>query len=305
MDGDHTLSRAVRAKLTKWKAKAGSIGRWCGRKNFLRRTRSNARKVVAPIDSSLVPRVNNELDNKCGRVFHPFSRLPIELRLEIWRMSWGSRNIGIVTKFIYCQDSDYNMNLDVTELKTSTSPPSTVSVNRESRAETLLHYRRLALGPLTHRYVVSEFYFNYELDTIAIYIVTVTGTPGELHRTDVGFVSHFLDTATALRGIRSLIMIPVNEYGYYIISFGDHEIHTNHQSAYSYLSELILLADSSLEGVAYDDYAPNVPNDLTPIGYTPIISSHSSPPGHLSVIPDVLAIPDYVQNEKASYGIFR
>ncbi|TGO64504.1 hypothetical protein BOTNAR_0088g00340 [Botryotinia narcissicola] len=197
------------------------------------------------------------------------------------------------------------MHLDVTELKTSTSPPSTVSVNRESRAETLLHYRPLALGPLAYRYVVSEFYFNYELDTIAIYIVAVTGNPGGLHRTEAGFVSHFLDTATALRGIRSLIMIPVNEYGYYMISFGDHEIHTNHQSAHSYPSELILLADSSLEGVAYDDYAPNVPNDLTPIGYTPIISSHSSPPGHLLVIPDVLAIPGHVQNEKASYGLFR
>ncbi|KAF7898084.1 hypothetical protein EAF00_004530 [Botryotinia globosa] len=254
MNDDHTLSRAVREKLTRWK-------------NFLRRIRSNARKVVAPIDSSLVPRDVNELDNKCNRVFHPFSRLPIELRLEIWRMSWGSRNIGIVTKFIYRQESDYSMHLDVTELKTSTSPPSTVSINRESRAQTLLHYRSFALGPLAYRYVVSEFYFNYEFDTIT--------------------------------------MIPVNEYGYYIISFGDHEIHTNHQSAYSYLSELILLANSSLEGIAYDDDAPNVPNDLTPIGYTPIISSHSSPPGHLLIILYVLAIPGYVQNEKASYGIFR
>lgn len=271
----------------------------------MRQIRSNAKKAVPPINSSLVQRDNNELDNKCGRVFHPFSRLPIELRLEIWRMTWDSRNIGIVTKFIYSQDSDYYIHLDITELKTSTSPPSTVFVNRESRTETLLHYRPLALGPLTYRYVVSEFYFNYELDTIAIYIVTVSGTPSELHQTGVGFVSHFLDTATALRGIRSLIMIPVNEYGYYIISFGDHEIHTNHQSAYSYLSELILLADSSLEGVTYDDDAPNIPNDLTPIGYTPIISSHSSPPGHLLIIPDVLAIPDYVQNEKASYGLFR
>ncbi|TGO36816.1 hypothetical protein BHYA_0114g00300 [Botrytis hyacinthi] len=125
MDGDHILSRAIRGKLTRWKAKAGSIGRWCGRKNFLRRTRSNAKKAVAPIDSSFVQRDNNELDNKWGRMFHPFSRLPIELRLEILRMTWDSRNIGIVTKIAYVP----SMQGTVTDVKKGMSLPPTISVN--------------------------------------------------------------------------------------------------------------------------------------------------------------------------------
>ncbi|KAF7890085.1 uncharacterized protein EAF02_002500 [Botrytis sinoallii] len=90
MDGDHALSRVVQGKLTRWKAsrsyqfaKAGSIGRWCGRKNPLKRTRSSAKKAVAPIDSSLVQGDDNEPDNHYGRMFHPFSRLTIELRLGI------------------------------------------------------------------------------------------------------------------------------------------------------------------------------------------------------------------------------
>ncbi|TEY75047.1 hypothetical protein BOTCAL_0066g00240 [Botryotinia calthae] len=302
MNSDYVLSRKVREKLITWKAKAVSIGRWCRRKNFLKRNGSGAKAAFAPIDSSLTQGDKSKLENQCGIMFHPFSRLPLELRLEIWRMSWDSRNVGIVTKFDYSRDSDGTLQVGITELKTCISPPSTMSVNRESRVEALLHYKLLALGPLSYGHVVSEFYFNHELDTIAIYIVSVNQTSGYTYHTFAGLVHHFLDTVTALRDIRSLIMIPMGRNDYYVVSLGDHEIYTNHQSAWSYLSELLLLADSCLKGVIYD--ASYYSNDLIPIGYSPISLSHPSPLGYLIVIPELLGIPEHGQDTKVSYGFF-
>ncbi|KAF5876858.1 putative cyclin-like f-box protein [Botrytis fragariae] len=79
-------------------AKVGSIGHWCQRKKSLKRTQSSAKDAVAPIDSCCTQGNNDELEHQCGKLFLPFSRLPIELRLKIWKMSWESRNIGIVTR---------------------------------------------------------------------------------------------------------------------------------------------------------------------------------------------------------------
>ncbi|TGO46189.1 hypothetical protein BCON_0339g00070 [Botryotinia convoluta] len=185
MDGDNALSRKVREKLTTWKAKAGSIGRWCRRMNSLKRTRSSAKEAGAPVDSCLSQGDSDELENQCGRIFHPFSRLPLELRLEIWRMSWDSRNIGI----------------HVTT--------QTISVNRESRAETLLHYKPLILALLSLGHLVSKFYFNNELDTLAVYVVGVMrDLDSKLYQTNGGLAHHFLSTAVALRDIRSLTVLP-------------------------------------------------------------------------------------------------
>ncbi|KAF7916118.1 hypothetical protein BELL_0132g00110 [Botrytis elliptica] len=290
MDGDHALSRVVRGKLTRWKAKAASIGRWCGRKNPLKRTRSSAKKAVAPINSSLVQGDDNELDNHCGRMFHPFLRLPIELRLGIWRMSWDSRNLGIVTKYLCVS----KMPVTVTDVKKDTSPPPTISVNRESRAETLLHYKPLSLAPLALEHLPSKFYFNNELDTLAVYVACVLkDLDSRLYHGHAGLINHFLITAE-LRDIKSLLVFPCGDaHGYYqVFSFGDHEIHTNPSSAYSYLHELILLADSNIKGITYK--APNNLEKSIPFGYTRQIRGHPGLSGYSNRWKDI-----------KSYGIFR
>ncbi|KAF7916792.1 uncharacterized protein EAE98_010514 [Botrytis deweyae] len=300
MDGDHALSRVVRGKLTRWKARAGSIGRWRGRKNPLKRTRSSAKKAVAPIDSSLVQGDDNEPDNHCGRMFHPFSRLPIELRLGIWRMSWDSRSIGIVTKYPFAS----NMLGTVTGVKKGTSPPSTISVNRESRAETLLHYKPLNFAPLALGFLVSKFYFNNELDTLAVYVTCVFKLlDSKLYQAHAGLINHCLSTAK-LRDIKSLLVFPCGEaYGYYqVFSFGDHEINTNPSSAYSYLHELILLADSHIKGITYK--APNNLEKSIPFGYTRQIPGHPTPPGQQSIKPGLSVHSSHWKDVK-SYGIFR
>ncbi|KAF7880270.1 uncharacterized protein EAF01_012031 [Botrytis porri] len=301
MDNDHKHSREIRQKSTTWKAKVGSIGHSCQKKKSLKRTQSSAKKAATPIDSCLTQGDNDELENQCGTIFHPFSRLPIELRLKIWKMSWESRNIGIVTRIDYVPTGHGT----VTDVKRLASPPPTMSVNRESRAETLLHYKPLNLAPLALGHLVSQFYFNYELDTLAVYMVGVTKWYGsKLYPTHAGITRNFFNTAAALRNIRSLLVIPYGVYGYYQVVLSEHhEVHTNHASAHSYLYELILLADSFLEGITYN--SPNRQSKLIPFGYTPLIPGHLNPVGQ-QFAQHILVDPSSWEDTKSSsYGMFR
>ncbi|CCD34660.1 predicted protein [Botrytis cinerea T4] len=135
-EGDYALSAELPGRLTTWKVNVGTIGSWLQRKNSLKQIQSSDEKAVAPVHSSFANEDNNEFENQCGGIFHSFSGLPADLRLKIWRMSWDSRNVGIVTRVEY----DSSGRGTVTDEKRLTSPPPTISVNREksSRNATIL-----------------------------------------------------------------------------------------------------------------------------------------------------------------------
>ncbi|QSZ36698.1 hypothetical protein DSL72_006579 [Monilinia vaccinii-corymbosi] len=82
--------------------------------------------------------------------FHPFTRLPGELRLKIWRTSFpGARLIRV--------SLDKNGNL-----VSNATPPISLQICRESRDETLKYYkRRLGTDP-SH----ARIYINTERDAL-------------------------------------------------------------------------------------------------------------------------------------------
>lgn len=91
-----------------------------------------------------------------------------------------------------------------------------MSVNRECRAEKLVHYKSLVSG------LGKPVYFNYELDTLAVYMASASmGINFDFSPNGLGLGGNTLANAIVLRDIRSLIVIPVNleRAGHYSINF--------------------------------------------------------------------------------------
>ncbi|KAF7920556.1 uncharacterized protein EAE97_011449 [Botrytis byssoidea] len=94
-----------------------------------------------------------------------FTNLPYEIRLMIWHYCFESRVVTITAHNSWTDDSR--------EYKPAISSvhavmPVTLSINRESRYETLLHYTDLIRNPGLFR---DPVYFNPKLDKLAIHVV--------------------------------------------------------------------------------------------------------------------------------------
>ncbi|KAK8136974.1 hypothetical protein PG984_004914 [Apiospora sp. TS-2023a] len=98
-----------------------------------------------------------------GTEFKPFTRLPIELRLKIWRLTWTPKKIWANKALFECIDEPFH------ELQHDYSLPDgnlpvTAWVNKESRKETLRFYRKFA----DSQYYVFDSYFNAEIDSLKV-----------------------------------------------------------------------------------------------------------------------------------------
>ncbi|KAK8092889.1 hypothetical protein PG999_014476 [Apiospora kogelbergensis] len=89
--------------------------------------------------------------------FKQFSRLPVEVRLMIWRASWTPKVIQ--SKAVATRGHDHVHSYPG---KPKRNLPVTLWVNRESRKETRRWYRKI-----TNQFVDS--YFNEEMDTLRLY----------------------------------------------------------------------------------------------------------------------------------------
>ncbi|TGO16592.1 hypothetical protein BTUL_0026g00450 [Botrytis tulipae] len=94
-----------------------------------------------------------------------FTNLPYEIRLMIWHYCFDSRVVTISATHSWIDDSrDYKPAVS----SVHAVMPLTLSINRESRYETLLHYTDLIRNPGLFR---DPVYFNPKLDKLAIHVV--------------------------------------------------------------------------------------------------------------------------------------
>jgi hypothetical protein len=99
----------------------------------------------------------------------PFSRLPIEIRLMIWRRTFPRGNGFGGRRRIRLAALRYGSNDPMNRVFTSASTPVALHVNRESRREALRHYRllfNLGAGQDVPRH--TPIYYNPSLDIIEL-----------------------------------------------------------------------------------------------------------------------------------------
>jgi hypothetical protein len=90
-----------------------------------------------------------------------FADLPAELRLLIWRSCWEPRIVELYSWMTdEAQDSVSLLSSDV--YRSTSKPPQTLFICRESRYETLKHYKR----SFAALYKEPTVYFNFEIDTL-------------------------------------------------------------------------------------------------------------------------------------------
>ncbi|KAK7953288.1 hypothetical protein PG988_013982 [Apiospora saccharicola] len=100
--------------------------------------------------------------NEHGTEFKPFSRLPLELRLKIWRASWKPKAIW-PEHTLYEYDGGHAYPPPYANL------PVTAWINQESRNETLRLYRKISrMG-----YCIFDSYFNVKIDDLHLDACTV------------------------------------------------------------------------------------------------------------------------------------
>jgi hypothetical protein len=98
-------------------------------------------------------------------VFPEFNKLPIEIRLEIWRQTIQPQNIAISDGEVRPWRFQYRFNRTF---------PVALHVCRESRNELLPQYTRLSLKP-TRNYEPRSLacrYVNFNIDTIILPALT-------------------------------------------------------------------------------------------------------------------------------------
>lgn len=90
-----------------------------------------------------------------------FSSLPVELRLDIWKACWEPRVVELYSWMTNeAQDTSTLLSSDV--YRSTSKPPQTLSICRESRHETLKHYK----PSFAALYKEPMVYFNFEIDTM-------------------------------------------------------------------------------------------------------------------------------------------
>ncbi|KAH7327098.1 hypothetical protein BKA65DRAFT_554662 [Rhexocercosporidium sp. MPI-PUGE-AT-0058] len=102
-------------------------------------------------------------------IFVGFPKLPLELRLKIWRNSFPGqgRHVGFTVGFSQTQPKDR-------QIGSPQKPPASFEVCSESRAETLKHYIMIAVEPVSSglvlksdvKQIVYPFLFNPKFDTL-------------------------------------------------------------------------------------------------------------------------------------------
>ncbi|CZR60178.1 uncharacterized protein PAC_10074 [Phialocephala subalpina] len=95
--------------------------------------------------------------------FEPFPKLPIELRLLIWKMTFKPRKIRVA---LVCESLRYSWDRGVVGLESRTRAPSVLHVSQESRLVGLQHYFALLRD---HQRTHCVIYVNPEIDTVALY----------------------------------------------------------------------------------------------------------------------------------------
>ncbi|KAK8062893.1 hypothetical protein PG997_014990 [Apiospora hydei] len=91
--------------------------------------------------------------------FKLFSRLPVELRLKIWRATWTPKNIG--------PEKTSGWDYEIRQSKPWAKLPVTAIVNQESREETLRVYRKIVCS---YPHVIDS-YFNPEIDRLCFELI--------------------------------------------------------------------------------------------------------------------------------------
>jgi hypothetical protein len=93
--------------------------------------------------------------------FHLFPRIPIELRLSIWRFALPRDRVITITKKEFRLVQGSNGEMQRKECGSFQKVPSLLHVSREARCEALRHYQL----SLSTRWI-KAFYFAPKLDTI-------------------------------------------------------------------------------------------------------------------------------------------
>ncbi|EPE30372.1 hypothetical protein GLAREA_03339 [Glarea lozoyensis ATCC 20868] len=109
--------------------------------------------------------------------FHPFQRLPLELRLKVWQQASLVPRAVILSLGeikIQCYHSSQKMRVSLGQyIYSSTRPPAVLHVNRESRGETLRFYT-LAFESgveMDHHMLVkmpAMVYVNFDVDYVVL-----------------------------------------------------------------------------------------------------------------------------------------
>lgn len=92
------------------------------------------------------------------------SKLPLEVRLQIWRLCWVPRLVE-VHHYVHDRVLDDRRRFDSNTFRSASRPPATLQVCRESRIETLKHY---SLAFAARSNALPEVYFNFNLDRLYI-----------------------------------------------------------------------------------------------------------------------------------------
>ncbi|KAJ8067619.1 hypothetical protein OCU04_003229 [Sclerotinia nivalis] len=151
--------------------------------------------------------------------FHPFRRLPLELRLKIWRISFESRAVNLREEFMvhrqyYGRPSYFEPSYEFlprpSRLTGRKHLPTTAFINQESRNETLHHYIRLFQNVwrlfTTEPALPNTIHFNPDVDTfflVSYYFPRLWSTsPGEY--IDTLFPPYSPAAMSCINKIRSL-----------------------------------------------------------------------------------------------------
>ncbi|KAF7898091.1 hypothetical protein EAF00_004537 [Botryotinia globosa] len=120
----------------------------------------------------IVAKTTKELSFTC------FSRLPFEIRNQIWQSAFQGRTVTlhVHTANKSCHYRSFiSRGLKITLDSVQATMPTTLWVNQESRNETLFHYKDLIQNPALFR---DPLYFNSDLDAMALEVYYPT-RPGK------------------------------------------------------------------------------------------------------------------------------